>query len=134
MFFYFNVRSPSFAGIVNSNGKFNSIIVKMLKPVFLFLSRGCPFNLKKITSSTRQFISTDRFSLLSTPLTSRWKILEGPEVNFSHSIFSLVRQFHWLDCGEPAISLHKHHVSLVQWTTCLLLVTKDPGSNPQGGT
>ncbi len=30
-------------------------------------------------------------------------------------------------CGEPAISLHYHHVSLVQWTTCLLPVTRDPG-------
>jgi hypothetical protein len=25
-------------------------------------------------------------------------------------------------CGEPAISLHSHHVSLVQWTTRLLPV------------
>ncbi len=37
-------------------------------------------------------------------------------------------------CGEPAISLHSHHVSLVQWTARLLLVTRDPGSNPKGGT
>jgi hypothetical protein len=37
-------------------------------------------------------------------------------------------------CGEPAISLHSHHVSLVQWTNPLLPVTRDPGSNPQGGT
>jgi hypothetical protein len=37
------------------------------------------------------------------------------------------------DCGEPAISLHSHHVSLVQWTTCLLPVTRDPGLNPLGG-
>jgi hypothetical protein len=37
-------------------------------------------------------------------------------------------------CGEPAISLHSHHVSLVQWTTCLLPVTRDSGSNPLGGT
>jgi hypothetical protein len=35
-------------------------------------------------------------------------------------------------CGEPAISLHSHHDSLVQWTTCLLPFTRDPGSNPQG--
>ncbi len=35
-------------------------------------------------------------------------------------------------CGEPAISLHSHHVSLVQWTTRLLPVTRDPGSNPRG--
>jgi hypothetical protein len=34
--------------------------------------------------------------------------------------------------GEPAISLHSHHVSLIQWTTCLLPVTRDPGSNPLG--
>jgi hypothetical protein len=39
-----------------------------------------------------------------------------------------------LKCGEPAISLHSDHVLLVQWTTCLLPVTRDPGSNPQGGT
>ncbi len=37
-------------------------------------------------------------------------------------------------CVEPAISLHSHHVSLVQWTTCLLPVTRDPGSNPLEGT
>ncbi len=37
-------------------------------------------------------------------------------------------------CEEPAISLHSQHVSLVQWTTRLLPVTRDPGSNPQGGT
>jgi hypothetical protein len=36
-------------------------------------------------------------------------------------------------CGEPAISLHSHHVSLVQWTTRLLPVMRDPGSNPRGG-
>jgi hypothetical protein len=36
------------------------------------------------------------------------------------------------DCGEPAISLHSHHVSLVQWTTFLLPVTRDLGSNPLG--
>jgi hypothetical protein len=29
-------------------------------------------------------------------------------------------------------SLHSHHVSLVQWTTRLLPVTRDPGSNPLG--
>ncbi len=37
-------------------------------------------------------------------------------------------------CGELAISLHSHHVSLVQWTTCLLPITRDPGSKPLGGT
>jgi hypothetical protein len=37
-------------------------------------------------------------------------------------------------CGEPAISLHSHHVSLVQWTTHLLPFTRDLGSNPLGGT
>ncbi len=34
--------------------------------------------------------------------------------------------------GEPAISLHSHHVSLVQWTTCLLPVMRDRGSIPMG--
>jgi hypothetical protein len=37
-------------------------------------------------------------------------------------------------CGEPAISLHSHHVSMVQWTTRFLPVLGDPGSNPVGGT
>jgi hypothetical protein len=35
-------------------------------------------------------------------------------------------------CGEPAISLHSHHVSLVSWTTRLLPVMRDPGSIPRG--
>ncbi len=35
-------------------------------------------------------------------------------------------------CAEPAISLHSHHVSLVQWTTHLLPVMRDPGSIPRG--
>ncbi len=30
-------------------------------------------------------------------------------------------------CGEPAISLHSHHVSLVQWTTRLFPAMRDPG-------
>jgi hypothetical protein len=34
--------------------------------------------------------------------------------------------------GEPAISLHSHHVSLAQWTTHLLPVTRDLGSKPLG--
>jgi hypothetical protein len=32
-------------------------------------------------------------------------------------------------CLEPAISLHSHHVSLVQWTTRLLPVMRDPRFN-----
>ncbi len=36
-------------------------------------------------------------------------------------------------CGEPAISHDSHHVSLVQWNTCLLPATRDTGSNPLGG-
>jgi hypothetical protein len=35
-------------------------------------------------------------------------------------------------CGEPAISLHSHTVPLVQVTTCLLPVMRDPGSIPRG--
>jgi hypothetical protein len=37
---------------------------------------------------------------------------------------------YWQHCGEPAISLHSHHVSLVQWTACLLPVMRDLGSIP----
>ncbi len=36
-------------------------------------------------------------------------------------------------CGEPAISLHSHHVSLVQWTNPMLPITRDLGSKPLGG-
>ncbi len=35
-------------------------------------------------------------------------------------------------CWEPAISIHSHHVSLVQWTNPLLPITRDLGSNPLG--
>ncbi len=41
----------------------------------------------------------------------------------------LARPFQqWRTCGEPAISLHSDHVSLVQWTTRLLPIMRDPGS------
>ncbi len=36
------------------------------------------------------------------------------------------------NCGEPAISQHSYHVSLVQGTTYLLPVMRDPGSIPRG--
>jgi hypothetical protein len=36
------------------------------------------------------------------------------------------------DCGEPAISLHSNKVPLVQWSTHLLPVMRDPGSIPRG--
>jgi hypothetical protein len=35
-------------------------------------------------------------------------------------------------CGEPAISLHSYHVSLVQWTTRLLPIMRDRGSILRG--
>ncbi len=35
-------------------------------------------------------------------------------------------------CGEPAISLHSYTVLLVQWSTHLLPVMRDPGSIPRG--
>ncbi len=42
-------------------------------------------------------------------------------------------ELYTVDCGDPAISLNSHHVSLVQLTTRLLPVMRDPGSIPQGG-
>jgi hypothetical protein len=38
----------------------------------------------------------------------------------------------FLFCREPAISLHSYTVPLVQWSTCLLPVMRDPGSIPRG--
>ncbi len=35
-------------------------------------------------------------------------------------------------CGEPAISLHSYTVPLVQWSTRLLPVMRNPGSIPRG--
>jgi hypothetical protein len=35
-------------------------------------------------------------------------------------------------CGEPAILMHSHHVSLVQWTTRLLPFMRNRGSIPSG--
>ncbi len=37
-----------------------------------------------------------------------------------------------LDCRGPAISLHSHTVSLVQWVNPLLSIMRDPGSIPRG--
>ncbi len=45
---------------------------------------------------------------------------------------TIVSQDQHRHCGEPAISLHPHHVSLVQWTTRLLPVMRDPGSIARG--
>ncbi len=39
---------------------------------------------------------------------------------------------YFINCGDPAISLHSHYVSLVQWTNPSLPVTRDLGSNPLG--
>jgi hypothetical protein len=49
------------------------------------------------------------------------------------SPFRLHNRWSRLLGGNPVESLHSHHVSLVQWTTCLLPITRDTGSNPQGG-
>jgi hypothetical protein len=35
-------------------------------------------------------------------------------------------------CGDPAISLHSYTVPLIQWSTRLLPVMRDPGSIPRG--
>jgi hypothetical protein len=46
-FFKLNAWSPSFAGMVNSTGKFNSIVVEICTVIgFLLLSQGCPLILK----------------------------------------------------------------------------------------
>ncbi len=49
------------------------------------------------------------------------------------SPFRLHNQQSQLLGRTPVESLHSHHVSLVQWTACLLPVTRFPGSNPLGG-
>jgi hypothetical protein len=59
---------------------------------------------------------------------SSFTLTAGPPSSFTTDIVDC-----WgYPCGEPAISLHSHHVSLVQWTTCLLPVMRDPGSIPRG--
>jgi hypothetical protein len=51
----------------------------------------------------------------------------------SNIILSFLQQFFFIQvCGEPAISLHSHYVSLVQWTTRLL--HKGPRFKTPGGT
>jgi hypothetical protein len=49
------------------------------------------------------------------------------------SLRSMGRMLHSNEaCGEPAISLHSYHVSLVHGTTRLLPDMRDPGSIPRG--
>ncbi len=53
-------------------------------------------------------------------------------INTNILLFEYVLVHKCLYCGEPAISLHSHHISLVQWTTRLLTIMRDPGSIPRG--
>ncbi len=60
----------------------------------------------------------------------------------SHAVYTPCRkiwsdQKWWLSwilfyCEDPAISLHSYTVPLVQWSTHLLPVMRDPGSIPRG--
>ncbi len=59
---------------VNSTGKFNSVVVKTLKPVLCSSRDGVPLKFKKADLATIKFINTDRLSLVSTPVKSRWTI------------------------------------------------------------
>ncbi len=51
-----------------------------------------------------------------------------------HGAHTRASGMYLVPCGEPAISLHSHHVSMVQWTTRLLPVLGYLGSNPLWGT
>ncbi len=59
---------------VNSTGKFNPTVVKTLKSVLCSSRDGVPLKIKKENLATIQFINTDRLSLVSTPVKSRWTI------------------------------------------------------------
>jgi hypothetical protein len=48
----------------------------------------------------------------------------GPPSSFTTDIVGCWGEY----CGKPAISLHSYTVPLVQWSTSLLFVTRDPGS------
>ncbi len=48
------------------------------------------------------------------------------------TIHKLVHDGNQTYCGEPAISLQSYTVPLVQWSTRLLPVMRDPGSIPRG--
>ncbi len=69
---------------------------------------------------------------LSTPVNSRRTVpLNGKSNLKKYNVCKRVKNISPI-CGEPAISLHSHHVSIVQWTTRLLPITRDPGSKPLG--
>ncbi len=52
-FFKGNVQSLSFPEIVNSTGKFNSVAVKTLKPIFYFSRRNVPLINKNINKGDK---------------------------------------------------------------------------------
>ncbi len=58
-FFKLIVRSLSFAGVVNSTSKFNSIIVKTLKPEIYLSRRGVPL-IQKINNGNKTVHQTDQ--------------------------------------------------------------------------
>jgi hypothetical protein len=59
---------------VNSTGKFNSIVVRTLKLVLCFSYDDVPLKFKKKNLPALKLNSTDFFSLVSTPVKSRWTI------------------------------------------------------------
>jgi hypothetical protein len=66
-----------------------------------------------------------------------WSLFELSVVNHTYKLYitdlcSQAAYVHASYCGEPAISLHSHHVSLVQWTNRLLPIMRDSGSIPRG--
>ncbi len=58
---------------VNSTSKFNSVVVKTLKPVLCFSHDGVPLKFSE-NLPTLYLNSTDRLSLVSAPVKSRWTI------------------------------------------------------------
>ncbi len=54
----------------------------------------------------------------------------SPSVKRQKHCFGCANMFKY--CGEPAISLHSHHVLLVQWTTRLHPIMRDRVQSPGG--
>ncbi len=64
---------------MNWISKFNTIVVKMLKPVLFFFFDDDPLNLKE-SLSDKIVLQHGLFSLLLTPVTCRWTLPVSPVV------------------------------------------------------
>ncbi len=104
-------------------------LATLVTPSWLIIVASCEAPSSRTVTSPLCW-QCDNPTWSQTAFLSRFLTRLGPPSGFTTNIVGC-----WGEpCGDPAIPLHSYTVLLVQWSTCLLPVMRDLGSNPQGGT